>query len=316
MTTTDQSRRAALFSVAAVGCWVVPVRAQTGPTSVPATPFRVGVDYYAGATNQAGGRRFSDGYWAGSGAAFPSVGYVGWDNEKGQAARVSVGLGELYTGPNRTVTQPVEAWYRWAPGRDIRLTVGKFWVPFAAQEWQYETKPGAMVSWARGPYNLALSLNRNETTRGLNGYLRAGRVWGETGGLGVSLATGRGLSYNSVHDRGWGVDATVALGGGFRVSAEYEALRAAGGGGADPSANAAFRFGYAKLAYENGGRWLPFVAHYDWRDRAGELGALRSTVYGLGYQITPGLTLEGAFAPTSAARTVSWAQLHWTWERR
>jgi hypothetical protein len=51
-----------------------------------------------------------------------------------------------------------------------------------------------------------------------------------------------------------------------------------------------------------------------WNDAGGTFGRYRSTVYGMGYQITPTLVLESAIAPTSD-RQISWMQLHWTWER-
>jgi hypothetical protein len=81
----------------------------------------------------------------------------------------------------------------------------------------------------------------------------------------------------------------------------------------DPSSSR-FYFGYGKLSYDGLGAWKPFVARYLWNDAGETFGRFRSTTYGLGYQVTLSLALEGAYAATSD-KNVSWVQLHWTWER-
>jgi len=82
------------------------------------------------------------------------------------------------------------------------LTIGKFWMPFALYEWEGETKWGALLERETRHYNLAASVNYNDTLHSANAYFRAGRSWSEKLTLGVSLSTGKGLSYGSVHDRG------------------------------------------------------------------------------------------------------------------
>ena len=270
------------------------------------SPIKVGIDSYVGVSNLEGSRRFSDGFWAGSAAAYPSLAYLRWDNGKGYAAKVSAGFGRMYTGPDSALDQPIEAWWQAPAGRGGgRVTVGKFWVPFGIQEWQYETKPGVMLQWGAGGGDIAVSANYNRVTRTANAYLRVGKSFGEQATVGVSLATGKGLSYDTDHDRAWALDGTFSW-QGWSLGAEYDVLYAPGA--------KRFRFAYGKLSYERLGPWKPFVARYQWDDGAEQMGRFRSTVYGLNFRATPQLSVEGAYAPTSD-KNVSWLQLHWTWER-
>ncbi len=285
-----------------------PVTPAPAETVAPAEPFKYGVDAYLGTSNLSGNGRFTDGFWAGSAAAYPSVAYVRWENGRGSAAKLSLGAGRLYTGPESTVDQPVEAWWQTPLGKSgVRATIGQYWVPFAAQEWQYETKPGVMLSASRGAWDLALSANYNRKTQNANTYARLGHKFGEAGGVGISYGLGKGLSYNTDYDTAWAVDGTYAW-RGWRISAEYDQMR----GGSTP---APFYFAYGKLAYENLGAWKPFIGRYVWDDKGTDtFGEFRSIVYGLSFQATPTLSLEGAYAPASN-KDVTWLQLHWTWER-
>jgi hypothetical protein len=268
-------------------------------------PLKFGMETMAGVSNVPGYHRYSDGMWAGSGTAYPSVGYFKWDNGTGQAGKVSIGIGKMYTGTSAAVEQPVEAWWQAPASKKASVTVGKFWVPFAAQEWQYETKPGAMLNWQEGRNSVAFSANYNLHTHGMNGYWRAGRDLGHEAAVGLSFGLGRGLSYDSIHDKAWGLDATVAW-NGFRLSGEYV--------GMVRHSSDAFGSTFGKLQYEKLGAWKPFVSVYSWNDRSGQFGRFRSTVYGTAYQITPMLAVETAYAPTSNRR-VQWLQLRWAWER-
>jgi hypothetical protein len=267
-------------------------------------PLKVGMDAVTGFSNVPGFRRYSDGMWAGSGPAYPSVGYLAWDGGNGHAAKASIGMGSMSTSGSATFKQPVEAWWQ-VPAGKASLTMGKFWVPFAAQEWQYETKPGLMLGWEEGPHGLSFSANYNEQTRAMNGYFRAGRSFGQDASIGFSYGFGRGLSYGSVHDRAWGVDASFAA-HGFRFTGEYVGLTR--------RASETFGSTFGKLEYENLGSWRPFVAFYSWNDRSGTFGRFRSTVYGTAFQLTPMIAIEAAYAPTSNKK-INWLQLRWAWER-
>lgn len=265
----------------------------------------VGVDVYGGVSNLTGARGFNDGFWiGGTGPAFPSNVYLHYAARNGGAAHLALGTGRLYRGAGRLVSQPHEAWYKQPLGKTT-LTVGKYYVPFSLLEWEYETKYGVMAERAFGPYSVAASLNYNGDTDAPNAYLRASRSFGENLNVGVSLGGGKGLSYNSIHNRAAGVDLTAKW-RGWQLIGEYEIMRR--------RSSERFRFGFAKVSYENMGRFKPFIGRYAWNDTTGELGQLRNTVVGFGYQLRPGLALETGYARTSD-EPHWWAQIHWTWER-
>lgn len=277
--------------------------ASTAQIIRPQSPFTFGLDYYAGVSNLGGRRSFNDGFWAGSSTALPSTFHFGWANTHGSSAKLSVGTGDLYLASGSMLKQPVEAWMRQEIGT-FSITFGKFWVPFAVQEWVYETKPGLMLEWTNNGIDLTASFNYNENTRTNNSYLRVGKRFGETFNAGFSLAAGKGLSYDSVHDRAWGLDASLNW-RNWELTGEFmEALHSTGN----------FRFGYARLASNHFDRWQPFISFYGWEDGTGTFGRFRSTVYGMNYQLTQEIGLEGAYAPTSDKR-VWWLQVHFTWDR-
>lgn len=294
--------------------------APAAPAPAP-SPIKVGVDAYLGASDLPGSRRFSDGFWAGSAAAFPSVTYLRWDDEKtGRAARLSVGVGRMYANGSSggALDQPVEAWVRAPAGRNLSVTAGKFYVPFALSEWEYESKPGVLLAWSpgSGPWSAAASLNHNRRTGRANGYARLGWAPRPELAFGLSLGAGRGLSYDSGHDFAWAADATLAK-NGWSLAGEYIALR---GGGNNGSASRVgpMRFGFARLGYEGlPGGWKPTLGYYSWRDRSDNFGAFRSAVIGLARPIVPGVTIEAARAFTAGgeAKNVSWVQVHVATER-
>jgi len=266
-------------------------------------PFKLGMDYYNGFSSVPGHSRFSDGLWAGSNLAAPSVGYARFDDGRGNAMRVSVGIGGMYTGGGTTLNQPVEAYWQRTIGA-TSVTIGKYWLPFGSQEWEYETKPGVMLQWSAGPHSLALSTNYNTTTHRINTYAHASRAFGRDASLGLSFGGGKGLTYDSLHDVMWGVDAMYGF-HGFRFTGEYvAALRGSQG----------FGFTTGKVAYERLGAWRPYVGVYSWNDQTGAFGRFRSQVYGMQYQITPSTAIDTAIAPTSSRRTY-WLQVHTSWER-
>ncbi len=268
-------------------------------------PLRFGVDLYTGRANFKGNRRFSDGMWYGYGTFLPSVVYARWDNGRGSAAKLSLGAGALYNKADDEFYQPAEAWYQLPLGKtNASLTLGKFWVPMGLQEWELESKPGAMLQWSGGPYSVAAAATQNRYTRSGNSYLRLGRSFGERLALGLSLAGGRGLTYNSDHNRGIGLDAALSL-GDWKLAAEYLEFRRGGTG--------RFHFDWFKLSYENGGKLTPYVGRVKWLDELDQQGRFRSLTYGLNYQLTRNFALEGAYGDT-ADNNRWWGQLHWKQE--
>ncbi|MDQ3815354.1 MAG: hypothetical protein M3347_15655 [Armatimonadota bacterium] len=265
----------------------------------------LGVDYYYGASDLPGFKRFNDGFWAGYGLGFPSEGRVQWEDGKGSAARVTLGLGD-YRTQAITNRQPLEAWYK-APVGKWNVTAGKFWVPFALTEWEGETKRGLLVERGMGLNGIAASINYNNITNSGNFYTRFSRRLRKNATVGVSLGAGDGLTFGSLHNKGLGLDASVAW-KGWRLQSEYVLFQR--------RAADRFRFGYARLSYEKLRRLTPYVAYYNWKDKSGTFGDFRSTVLGLNLQLTPQLALEGATSSTSMNDNVSWVQLHWKWDHR
>lgn len=261
-------------------------------------PLRVEYSSYMGWSNREGLSRFSDGFWAGTGTAYPStVGFV-WEPDKGVAAKVAVGTGSYYNGS--LADQPAEAWVS-IPVGSVRVKAGKFWTSFAAQEWEYETKPGVALSWSANSTDVSIAGHYDDRTRRNNFYGRVGQSLGSNAYAGLSYAWGRGLSFGSNHNRGWGIDAGVELGAWSLVG---ELLNL------DDSGKSRFRFGFAKLGFDGMGRFHPYLSHYSWSDSGGFFGESNSLVYGLNIELTRFLTIEAAIAPTSSGLT-RWVQLHW-----
>lgn len=301
-------------------------RAQTSVVPAPATPpgapatevtkkadddaeapgLRVGTDFYAGFSNLDGFRRIRDGFWAaGSSLAYPSAVYLRWTSPQGAQVKVAVGVGQLYNG-STAFKQPHEAWWKQPlRGKAGTLTLGKFYVPFALQEWEYETKWGAQWEREWGATGLAGALTYNRNTEKANGYARIGHQFGENLLVGVSLAAGRGISYDSVHDKAIGADFT-ARHGDWQALGEYV--------GARGSSAERFRFLWARLNYDGWKKLKPFVARYDYADTTGSLGTFRSYSVGSGYKVRENLTLEGGRAFTDT-KNIWWLQLHWTPEK-
>ncbi len=267
-------------------------------------PLKVGVDSYTGLSTKSGLSRLSDGMWAGSGTSIPSVAFAEWSGGRGVSARLALGMGRMFTGSAPMMDQPAEAWIQSTSGR-CAFTVGKYWIPFGGQEWQYESKPGIMAAWTTGAYVATLSVNANTHTHQPNTYLRISRDLGRQSAVGLTFGLGRGLTYDTTHDRAWGVDAASTY-KGFRFTGEYV--------GASRRASDGFGFLFGKVQCETLGIWKPYVSTYMWNDRSGALGRYRSTVYGLCCQLTPTLSVETATAATSQRR-VNWLQLHVGWQR-
>ena len=148
-----------------------------GPTAAKAAPvirnqFSFGADIYAGATNLTGvRRRNTDGIRAGNALAYPSIIALNYRADESHSAHVSVGIGDLYTASGTTFKQPVEAYYQLPMAGGGTLTAGKFYVPFATQEWESEAKYGVMYQKTQGAMNYSASLNYNFARETPNAYL-------------------------------------------------------------------------------------------------------------------------------------------------
>lgn len=281
-----------------------PAPGQSATPLAPPLGWRAGVDLYFGVSNLRRERRFRDGFWIGYGTAYPSVVYARYANAGGETAKLALGAGKLYGSATPTVHQPVEAWYQ-KPVGTFNVTAGKFYVPFELQEWQYETKWGVMLQKSQGAYDFAGSLNYNFNVEEPNAYVRVARRFGTRATVGLSLGAGRGLSYDSIHNKAFGLDATVNY-RGFQLISSYMGLRSG-------SSSDDFNFGFAKLSYTGLGRFTPFVSRHRWVDKSGDLDSFRSTTLGLTYQLTRRVALDAAYSAIPNKR-VPWAQIHWIQE--
>ncbi len=267
-----------------------------------------GIDAYIGTSDIDGQRDFNDGIWAAAGPAnamaLPSTVYLSADFGNGLTAKASYGIGDMNQYKPNDLDRMPELYVSKQSG-DLTITAGKFWVPFAYQDWEWETKPGVMVKWAKGTANVtgAVVYNDNKDSDSTNSYLRVGATLAEGVDAGLSVAAGKGWSFNSPHDVGYGVDYSVSKN---KFKLVGEALKATGEGD--------FWYTMSKLSYEGFEKVSPFVACYAWNDDTGFNGRWRSTVYGADVAVTKGVSLQAAFSPTSAGSRV-WAQLHVTLEK-
>jgi len=262
------------------------------------SPWNVSGEYYWGAAGGNGYTRFRDGYWAGNGPAYPSYAALEWQGSGDRRLRLSAGLGNLYLGRDAPFEEPLEAYYK-TPLGPATLTAGKFYVPFALQEWEYETKYGMMVQWSAPRWDGALAFTYNTATRRPNLYARSARRAGSAT-LGLSLAAGTGWTYNSSHRLAWGADISAA-GGKWEFLSEY--LRG-------DSEYGGFEFAFGKLTYTGAKRLTPYLGAYHWSDRAGELAHFRSALAGARYALTRHLDVEGGYAATTD-KGKWWLQCHW-----
>ena len=179
-------------------------------------------------------------------------------------------------------------------------------MPFALAEWEYETKWGAQwdKDWNGTTTSTAMTYNR-VTHRG-NFYGRAGRDVAPGVNVGVSLAGGTGLTYDTAHNKALGLDFTAER-GPWRLNGEYMGAR----GGAATR----FRFAWLRAAYEGWEKFHPFIGRHDYKDSSGALGTLRSYNAGFTYNLREGLDFDAGYAFTSGPN-VWWLQLHWTPEKR
>lgn len=281
--------------------------AATVPEETPPAPaLKVGIDYYIGDgwSNRVDIPRFRDGYWTGFGTSFPSNIYANWQDAAGGTGKVAQSVGKMYRD-SPTLKQPVEAWYRRPVGASGVLA-GKFYVPFALQEWEWETRWGLQIEGERGPNSVVAAMSYNDIVHDPNLYLRLGRRFGSDWSAGISAAAGRGLSFGSAHDRGAGLDATFSR-RGWRLQGEVLRLQRRSSG--------RFDFAFAKLSYEGWSRVTPYVSRHTFTDATEFLGRFHGTTLGLNVQVWNFLALEAAYVPGSTNGDVRWIQAHVTVER-
>ena len=265
-------------------------------------PLTFGGDLYFGGTNATGVRaRNNDGIWAGYGSALPSLLSVNWRQDEVRGMRVSLGVGDMFTSSNTLLRQPLEATYQFPTTGNGSMTVGKFYVPFATQEWEYETKYGMMFQKAHGATSFAGSVNYNFKRQTPNIYLRIGRQFGARTAVGLSAGGGRGVFSDSSHTMAVGLDVAHDI-GGAQFSMEYNLAKGAKG---------AFQFAYGKLTLTKLGRYTPYVGAYYWHDSAQELGQYHSLLAGLSYKISSHVSIEGGYARGNT-RNIFWMQSHVT----
>lgn len=129
------------------------------------------------------------------------------------------------------------------------MTLGKFYVPFGVQEWEYESKYGAMFQIAHGATSFTGSVNYNFNRNSPNIYLRIGRQFTPRTSAGVSTGGGRGVFSDSSHALAFGIDLAHDF-GGVQFSAEYDFADGASG---------SFQYVSGKLTFTKAGRFIPYL---------------------------------------------------------
>ncbi len=261
---------------------------------------KFGADLYYGISNAIEGRsHFNDGIWAGYGSVYPSLISFNWHADEAHGLRVSLGVGDLFTASGTPLKQPVEAFYQFPVAGGGTITAGKFYVPFGVQEWEYESKYGAMFQSAHGATSFTGSLNYNFRRNVPNIYLRIGRQFTPRTTVGVSTGGGRGVFSDSSHALAFGIDLAHEF-GGVQFSSEYNFADGASG---------SFQYVSGKLTFTKTGRFTPYLGAYYWHDTTQELGNFSSLGGGLGYKMNRYLTVEGGYSRGNS-RNVFWLQSH------
>lgn len=269
------------------------------------TTLTAGLDLYSGVSNVAGQRRISDGFWGpAAGPFYPSALALQLQGKDGSAARFALGAGDVFRGPNRSVGQPMEAWVQKPIGK-YSVMAGKFFVPLALQEWQYESRYGVQLQRTLGASDFAASVNYSNIKNRPNVYFRAGRNFSETVNAGLSLAAGQGLSYGSIHNKGIGLDVSVQR-KGFQLFSEALLLQR--------RASDRFHFFHSKFVYTRSPRFQPFLGYYNFADRNNELGEFKGLSYGTALQLRPQVFLE-AGGTVHSGKNSYFLQLHLLTER-
>ncbi|MCX6360929.1 MAG: hypothetical protein NT029_14045 [Armatimonadetes bacterium] len=263
---------------------LAPLAAVAGPE--PETPPMGPVfhlDAYWGLSNMTGAvRRHIDGQWAGAMVAYPSKAGLDWNMADGSSARVSLGLGDIQNGADRCCQQPEEAYWSGRLPHDGRVWVGKRYVPFAAQAWEYEAKWGVAADTTVGGLSLSSAAAYDDGVRRGNAYARLGKKWENGSAAGLSIGAGRGLLFGSVHDLAIGADATRRLG---RCTLVGEALEAM-------SSQGSFRFAAVTAEFDTRTRYAPYLSWIYGNDASGDNTNLRSATGGVIIGASKTLTVE------------------------
>jgi hypothetical protein len=270
--------------VAATLLGVAPLAAVAGeePETPPMGPV-FHLDAYWGLSNMTGAlRRHTDGQWAGAMVGYPSYAGLDWNMADGSNARVTVGLGDMHNGSAHVFHQPNEAYWSGRLPNDGRIWVGKRYVPFAAQAWEYEAKWGVAADTRIGDLSLSSTAAFDERTRRGNAYTRLGKEWENGSAAGISIGAGRGLLFGSAHDVAIAADATRRLGRCKLVGEALEAMSSKGG----------FRFASLTAEFDTRTRYTPYVSWLYSHDNSEDSTNLRSAIGGVLIGASKTLTVE------------------------
>jgi hypothetical protein len=280
-----------------------PSYAQKTPPS-PASRLTGGLDFYGGVSDINAFTSYTDQLWAGQSTFTPSVLHADYDGKT--KARVAIGVGKLSRGSGATYAPIVEGWAERIIGKGT-VRVGRFFAPFATQEWEYESKDGVQWSHEGGDSGVNLSLVRDRNTRQNALYGRVFQGVAHNTTMGLSLATGKSVSYGA-YTQGMGLDFTKTTSSGtFR--ADWEHFR--------DSSSENFNFAFARYDHTKHAILHPYISRYDWSQKGsvGSGGSYHASVLGIQYILPKNLTLD-AGRVFEGKRNRNYVQITWnaTWQ--
>jgi hypothetical protein len=240
-----------------------------------------GLDFYGGVSDVNQFTSYTDQLWAGQSTFTPSV--IHADYAGSTKARLALGVGKLSRGSGATYAPVVEAWAEKVVG-NTTVRVGRFFAPFATQEWEYESKDGVQWSREQGGAGASLSFVRDRNTKQNALYVRMFGVAMRKATLGLSVATGKSVSYGA-YKQGFGLDFTKATDSGtFRADWEHFM----------ESKNDSFNFAFARYDYTKHATLHPYLARYDWSQKGavGSGGSYHASTLGVQYVLPKNLTLD------------------------
>lgn len=240
---------------------------------------------------------FNDGIWSGIGPTNCSTVWLKADAPD-YTAYASYGIGDQLQHNEHAIDRMQELWVQ-VNRNDISLRVGKVRVPLAIKDWEVESKTGAELMWKTGNTSADLAVTYNETYKTSNTYLRVAQKLSEKAEVALSLAGGKGLSYDGKNDKSVGADANIAHG---NLAYQGEFLKNSGGGD--------FWYAYSKISYTGMKKVTPFYANYGWGDQSGTyLDHYRAAVYGVDVQVAKNVVVQGAYTHDSYGHN-NWIQVY------